>query len=232
MENQELLARAIEKWGIEAQQKQVIEACSELITAILHRQRGKCTDADVVTEIADVSIMCEQMKLIYGAHRVDTEIQRKLNRLKERLGYATEEVSELCRECAIRQECHKSHNQTECDYYLFSVSENNLKEVNNKMSIDERLERIEQLTLLSAKDALTMDDAAAYTGLSKSYLYRLVCKKQIPYYKSAGGKQTYFAKKELCDWLLAHRVSSKETEQDAVAYVVNNPRNGRKGGKQ
>ena len=99
------------------------------------------------------------------------------------------------------------------------------------MSIDERLERIEQLTLLSAKDALTMDDAAAYTGLSKSYLYRLVCKKQIPHYKSAGGKQTYFAKKELCNWLLKHRVSSiEEAEQAAVAYVVNNPRNGRKGG--
>lgn len=99
------------------------------------------------------------------------------------------------------------------------------------MSIDERLERIEQLTLLLAKDALTMDDAAAYTGLSKSYLYRLVCKKQIPYYKSAGGKQTYFAKKELCNWLLKHRVSSiEEAEQAAVAYVVNNPRNGRKGG--
>ena len=90
MENQELLARAIEKWGIEAQQKQVIEECSELITAILQRQRGKCTDADVVTEIADVSIMCEQMKLIYGAHRVDAEIQRKLHRLKERLGYVVE----------------------------------------------------------------------------------------------------------------------------------------------
>lgn len=88
MENQELLARAIEKWGIEAQQKQVIEECSELITAILHRQRGKCTDADVVTEIADVSIMCEQMKLIYGAARVDAEIRRKMERLKERLGYA------------------------------------------------------------------------------------------------------------------------------------------------
>lgn len=223
MENQELLARAIEKWGIEAQQKQVIEECSELITAILHRQRGKCTDADVVTEIADMSIMCEQMKLIYGSKNVDAEIQRKLNRLKERLGYVTEEVSELCRECAIRQECHKSHNQTECDYYLVSVgnihdnpellsaaysrSDFNPKGI---MSIDERLERIEQLTLLSAKDALTMDDAAAYTGLSKSYLYRLVCKKRIPYYKSAGGKQTYFAKKELCNWLLKHRVSSIE----------------------
>lgn len=99
------------------------------------------------------------------------------------------------------------------------------------MSIDERLERIKQLTLLSAKDALTMDDAAAYTGLSKSYLYRLVCKKQIPYYKSKGEKRTYFAKKELCDWLLKHRVSTvEEAQESAAAYCVNNPRNGKKGG--
>lgn len=99
------------------------------------------------------------------------------------------------------------------------------------MSIEQRLERIEQLTLLAAKDALTMDDATAYTGLSKSYLYRLVCKKQIPYYKSAGGKQTYFKKSELCDWLLKHRVSTtEEAQESAAAYCVNKPRNGKKGG--
>lgn len=85
--------------------------------------------------------------------------------------------------------------------------------------------------MLAAKDALTMDDAAAYTGLTKGYLYRLVHLKKIPYYKSVGGKQTYFAKKELCGWLLKHRVqTTEEAEQAAAAYVVNNPRNGRKGG--
>ena len=101
-------------------------------------------------------------------------------------------------------------------------------------TIEQRLERIEQLTqlsLLAAKEALTMDEAAAYTGLSKSYLYRLVCKKQIPYYKSQGGKQTYFAKAELCKWLLKHRVSTiDEAQEKAAAYCVNNPRNGKKGG--
>ena len=99
------------------------------------------------------------------------------------------------------------------------------------MSIEQRLERIEQLTLFAAKDALTMDDAAAYTGLSKSYLYRLVCEKKIPYYKSAGGKQTYFKKSELCDWLLKHRVSTtEEAQESAAAYCVSKPRNGKKGG--
>lgn len=103
-----------------------------------------------------------------------------------------------------------------------------------KQTIEQRLERIEQLTqlsLLAAKEALTMDEAAAYTGLSKSYLYRLVSKKKIPYYKSAGGKQNYFAKSELSAWLLKHRVSTTEEAQEtAAAYCASNPRNGRKGG--
>ena len=77
------------------------------------------------------------------------------------------------------------------------------------------LERIEQLTLLSAKDALTMDDAVAYTGLSKTYLYRLVHLKKIPYFKSEGGKYTYFAKKELCDWLLRYRVQTAKEAKEA-----------------
>lgn len=95
------------------------------------------------------------------------------------------------------------------------------------MTIKQKLERIEQLTLLGAKDALTMDDAAAYTGLSKSYLYRLVCKKMIPHYKSKGGKQTYFSKTDLCSWLLNHRVmTSEEVQEHAAAYVLSHPRKG------
>lgn len=97
------------------------------------------------------------------------------------------------------------------------------------MSIDERLERIERLTLLSAKEALNMDDAAAYTGLSKDHIYRLVSQKRIPYYKSDGGKLTYFAKSELCAWLLKHRVSTvEEAQENAAAYVTRKP--ARKGG--
>lgn len=99
------------------------------------------------------------------------------------------------------------------------------------MTIDEKLDRIEKLTLLNAKEAFTMDDAAAYTGLSKGYLYKLVHLKKIPYYKSEGGKQTYFAKTELTRWLLKYRVSTTEEAQEAAAaYVINNPRNRRKGG--
>lgn len=49
--------------------------------------------------------------------------------------------------------------------------------------IMQKLDEIKALTLLAAKDMLTMDDAVLYTGLGKSYLYVLTCKNKIPYYK-------------------------------------------------
>ena len=94
-------------------------------------------------------------------------------------------------------------------------------------TIEERLERIERLTLLLAKTALNMDDMAAYTGLSKLYLYKLVHLRKIPFYKNPGGKLTYFNKAEVDRWLLAHRVATRdEMESQAAAYALNHPQRG------
>jgi excisionase family DNA binding protein len=60
---------------------------------------------------------------------------------------------------------------------------------NELQSIKSEQQSIKQFTLLGVKQALTMSDAALLTGLSKSHLYKLVCAKQIPYYKSQDGKQ-------------------------------------------
>jgi len=83
------------------------------------------------------------------------------------------------------------------------------------------LQELKILTLLGAKTALTMTDAALLTGLSKSHIYKMVCFKKIPYYKSVGGKITYFNKDELNAWMLQHRVKTEsELEQEAVNFVV------------
>ena len=68
-----------------------------------------------------------------------------------------------------------------------------------QIEIKQQLAEIKALTLLAAKDMLTMDDAVLYTGLGKSYLYVLTCKNKIPYYKP-NGKNIYFKKSELNDW--------------------------------
>jgi excisionase family DNA binding protein len=83
------------------------------------------------------------------------------------------------------------------------------------------LQELKNLALLSAKQALTMRDTALLTGLSKSHIYKLVCAKKIPYYKSQGGKLTYFNKDEINKWLLQHRVkTSAEVEQEAATYLL------------
>jgi len=90
-----------------------------------------------------------------------------------------------------------------------------------------KLQEIMIYTLLSAKTALTMDDASLLTGLSKSHLYKLVCRKSIPYYKSMGGKLTYFSKDELNSWMLNHKVkTSDELETAAANYIVGVKRKG------
>ena len=86
--------------------------------------------------------------------------------------------------------------------------------------IMQQLAEIKALTLLAAKDMLTMDDAVLYTGLGKSYLYVLTCKNKIPYYKP-NGKTLYFKKAELNDWLSRNRVGTiDEAESDAALYVA------------
>lgn len=72
----------------------------------------------------------------------------------------------------------------------------------------------------SPKMMLTSDEVCAYLGISKPYLYKLTCKKQIPHYKPMG-KLCFFNRAELEEWLQRNRVATKaEAESAAVAYVV------------
>lgn len=92
-----------------------------------------------------------------------------------------------------------------------------------------RLETIESYSRLAAKNVLTMDEAAIIMGLRKTYLYKLVSAHKIPYYKPSG-KQLYFDRKEIEDWMRQNRVpTNAETEQKAIAYVASHDR---KGGKK
>lgn len=89
----------------------------------------------------------------------------------------------------------------------------------NSKSIVDRLRNIETL-LLSQKTVLNFDEVAAYTGLSKSYLYKLTCSGGIPCYKPQG-KHIYFNKPEVDQWLLQNRkATTKELESQAATFVT------------
>ena len=84
-EKEELYLKAIETWGQMPQINMVNEECGELITSLARYLRGRDTADDVITEVADVAIMMEQMAVLFGKEKFEEEKERKLQRLKERL---------------------------------------------------------------------------------------------------------------------------------------------------
>lgn len=105
----------------------------------------------------------------------------------------------------------------------------NPKEITEGLQeLTEGLQELKKLTLLGAKNALDMNDVCLLTGLSKGHVYQLVCAGKIPYYKSAGGKYTYFKKQEIESWLLAHRFATKdEVEREAITNCLQSKKGGR-----
>lgn len=75
-------------------------------------------------------------------------------------------------------------------------------------------------TIFCTKEVLTSNEAAKYMGVSKSYLYKLTMRQQIPHYKPMG-KMVYFNRLELEQWLQNNRVSTAtEISQQAAAYCM------------
>jgi len=89
------------------------------------------------------------------------------------------------------------------------------------LKIEERLDRIERL-LTNRKDVLTFEEACEYMGVSRSFLYKLTSRRQIPHSKP-NGKMIYFEKKKINIWLLQNRRKSKtEIEKEALEYTFKN----------
>ncbi|AZA51556.1 helix-turn-helix transcriptional regulator [Chryseobacterium sp. G0201] len=92
------------------------------------------------------------------------------------------------------------------------------------MTINQRLDKIEQILKaqsLQNKKVLNIDEVAHFTGLSKLYLYKLTSKNEIPHSKP-NGKNIFFNKSEIEEWLLRNRqATNEELEAEAVNYSVN-----------
>lgn len=85
----EAYKKAIELWGEAHQMMMAQEECGELISAISQFTRGRKTVDDLSEEIADVEIMCEQMRIIFGDERVSFAKKNKINSLITRIKKAT-----------------------------------------------------------------------------------------------------------------------------------------------
>ena len=87
-----IMRQAIETYGVQAQCDVAIEEMAELIKAIMKIRRAaddyEKTQAaldNLLEEIADVDIMIDQMKIMWGLKQVEEYREKKLERLERRL---------------------------------------------------------------------------------------------------------------------------------------------------
>ena len=84
----ELFKQAIDKWGRQSQIDMMIEECAELIKALckLKRRHHPSDTAslinDICEETADVQLMVNQMKIVFGAAEVKDWYNVKVERLQ------------------------------------------------------------------------------------------------------------------------------------------------------
>lgn len=89
-----------------------------------------------------------------------------------------------------------------------------------KAEIQQVVDMVTANTLFTTKEILTSEEAAMYMGISKSYLYKLTMRAEIPHYKPMG-KLCYFNREELEQWLQRNRVATTEELNDrATRYTM------------
>lgn len=81
-EQKNTLIRAINHFGVEHQIDKALEEMGELITALSRRRLERSHKEDIAEEIADVLIVANQLRIIYGGELVDGLIDQKLSRLE------------------------------------------------------------------------------------------------------------------------------------------------------
>ncbi|NRR91414.1 helix-turn-helix domain-containing protein [Winogradskyella undariae] len=94
--------------------------------------------------------------------------------------------------------------------------------------IQNEIKEIKDLLLalnIQQKEILTVEDATVYLQLSKSCLFKMTSKKEIPFYKP-GGKKIYFKKSELDEWIFNGKVlSNDELDTDVEDYLSRTSKN-------
>lgn len=81
--------QALQAFGCHHQRMMCIEECAELIDALAKYDRGRADTKDVITELADVCIMVEQMAMLFGKGEFEKEKERKLKRLQKKIDEAS-----------------------------------------------------------------------------------------------------------------------------------------------
>lgn len=90
MRTRDLYTAAVKKWGKEHQLVLCMEEMAELTKELSKNMRGSKNITNISEEMADVEIMLEQLRVIFGNRsEVDTIKAEKLIRLADRLEMPT-----------------------------------------------------------------------------------------------------------------------------------------------
>ena len=87
---EDILHKALYKWGEELQADVAIEEFSELIQKLIQFKRGRVSETEVLEEIVDSYIMLQQLKIIFDHYKenepdFDEFFERKMLRLENRI---------------------------------------------------------------------------------------------------------------------------------------------------
>lgn len=90
------------------------------------------------------------------------------------------------------------------------------------MSTQNFIESVAEKLAYCTKEVLTAEEVSLYTGLSKSYIYKLTMNRQIPHYKPTG-KVVFFNRREIEEWLQSNKVKTEaELNDEATNYCRKN----------
>ena len=109
----------LKHYGVSPQLRKLAEECGEAVQAALKYdyRANEITKQALITEIADLEIMVQQIKFVVGYEKVNKEIDFKLNRQLERIKNARKIEEEQLIDYRFKRQ--KTHNKFRlCDGHI------------------------------------------------------------------------------------------------------------------
>ena len=94
------------------------------------------------------------------------------------------------------------------------MEQNQISIIDAFQHLNQRLDRLEQVSL-AQKTVLNLDEFCRYTGISKSFAYKLTSSRAIPF-SCPNGKTIFFSKEIVDNWLLQNPVKTKKQLEKEV----------------
>lgn len=75
-----------------------------------------------------------------------------------------------------------------------------------------------------SKEILTIEEVADYLNLSKSAIYKMTSRKELPFY-NPGGKKIYFKRSDIENWVFSNKSSSVDEFENEISSYLSRTQN-------